>query len=335
MVVAMSSRAQTLTEVLNRALPTDVKRWASVAVVTGPSDQPVFTWHHDGGSASAIDFWPASVVKLYTCVAAFEKLNALSMPTHSALVFERQQEDGRWVTDAARTLPEMCSTIFRESDNDDYTLQLRFCGLDWINGTFFNQEKGFSRTALMRGYVKEPPFNYDRDRPQRVRLIDPLTGVSKAVEHTWSGKRYSKELGATVLDADTANCSPTRDMVECLRRVMFHEQLPESERYDLTAEQLVLLRDGVDGTTGLRNTFYAFAWDDGVEWVFPGAKGSYFHKPGNISNYYLELAYVHDEASGARFLFAVVSETGDDKAVRLMGRAIAEWVRDGFARESF
>ncbi|MEM1446668.1 MAG: hypothetical protein AAGF84_11465 [Planctomycetota bacterium] len=312
----------------------DFKKWASVIIVDGPDETPTFTWHHYRDSEHSIDFWPASVVKLYTCVAGCEKLNAMGLPTDVRLDFLRPdprkvyadhpQHPGYRV-EACRMFPEMCSGIFRESTNDDYTMQLRFYGIDAINTDFFTAANGFTHTALMRGYVHLPPHVYERELPQRIEVTDPVTGESQLVEHTWSGTSYSEKLGAHVLSKTTANCSTTRDMAECLRRVMFHEVIPEAERFDLRPDQLKLLREGRDGYTGLKNTEYAWGWDDAVEAVMPEAE--YFHKPGNISNYYVELAYVRDAASGTRFVMAVATESRDKNPCRDCCKAIAAWAK--------
>ncbi|MEM8496036.1 MAG: hypothetical protein AAF663_11700 [Planctomycetota bacterium] len=260
----MAASRSTLDALLD-PVAADTPKWASVILIDGPDDAPTFTWHHYRDSEHSIDFWPASVVKLYTCVASCEKLNAMGMPTDVRLDFVTPE--GR--VEACRMFPEMCSGIFRESTNDDYTMQLRFVGIDDLNTNFFTADRGFTHTALMRGYVHQPPHVYERELPQRIEVTDPITGQTQRVEHTWSGVSYAEKLGAHVLSKTTGNCSTTRDMAECLRRVMFHESIPEAERFDLRPDQLALLREGRDGYTGLRNTEYAWGWDDAVEAVLP------------------------------------------------------------------
>lgn len=320
----MPARANTFDDLLAPVDP-GTPKWATVVTIAGPDGAPRFTWHHYRDSETSIDFWPASVVKVYTAVAGLELLNELNMPTDSVLTFFHHAGN-RWHLDAARTFPEMCSGIFRESSNEDYTLQLRFLGLDRLNAQFFTADNGFAHTALMRGYIHEPPYRYDPAQPQRITVTDPATGKTATVEHTWTGTPYAQNLGAHILDATTGNCSPTRDMAECLRRVMFHEALPEAERFNLTDEQLTLLREGRDGFTGLRNTNYAFAWDDAIAAVFPDAR--FYHKPGNISNFYLDLCYAADDATGRRFIAATATGSQDKSTCAAMNRAIAQWVRD-------
>jgi len=314
----------TLDELLVDVSP-DVTKWASVVIVTEEDGRPRFEWHHFDDSADAVNFWPASAIKIYTVVAALEYLNELGLDTDCTLTFERKT-DGVWVLDCARTMREMISEIFRRSSNEDYTLLLRFVGVDRINTSFLSTERGFPHSALMRGYVLGRPYEYIREEPQRITVRAP-NGESQVVEHTWSGTSYSKQRGATIISDTTGNCTSTREMAECLRRIMFHEQLPAAERYNLTAEQVRFVREGGAGLTGLKNRNAGpYAWERGADAVFPGA--AYYHKGGLISTYSLDLAYVDHEATGARFIVCVAAGTGKTSTIRAMSRRIALWISD-------
>ena len=305
--------------------------WATVIRVdpspdTGP---PRFETIHYRDSATAIDFWPASVVKLYTCVAAFVWCNQLGIPDDAVFRFQRPAEpdgpnpDGGWLTDCTRTLPEMCSNIFRESANEDYTLLLRLLGPDWLNERFLTPANGFARTALQRGYIHDPPHRFTPQEAQRIEIyaLGDRPRRLHTREHTWSGVSHAARLGQTLIDRAINNCSSTGDMAECMRRLMFHESLPPAERFDLTPAQLELLREGRDGFTGLRNTRWTWAWADAIAEVLPDAR--FYHKSGNISTHYLDLVYVSDEASDTHFIGAVATASGSDAACRRIFRAIA------------
>jgi len=299
----------------------DIGKWASVCLVEGSETKPSFKWFHYKDSAKAVNFWPASTIKIYTVVAALELLNEIEMPLNSIVIFERKHE-GKWLLDTSRTMPEMVSEIFRRSSNEDYTLLLRMVGIDRINTRFLTTSRGFPGSALMRGYVRNRPYLYIRTEPQRI-TVRTLAGQSKTIEHTWSGRSYSRERGATVLSETTGNCTSTRELAECLRRILFHEHLPEGDRYHLTGEQLAFLREGWEGLTGLRNT-KGFVAESARE-IFP--KATFYHKAGVISTYSLDLAYVDDSAqSGKRYLISIAANSGKDTTVKAMSRAIAAWV---------
>jgi len=306
--------------VLNGVSP-EIDKWASVCLVEGGETNPSFKWFHYRNSAKANNFWPASTIKLYTVVAAFELLNELHMPLDSIVVFERKNGND-WQLDTARVMPEMVSEIFRRSSNEDYTLLLRMVGIDRMNSRFLIESKGFHSSALMRGYVRNRPYLYVRTEPQRI-TVRALTDQGKTIEHKWSGRSYSKERGATILSETTGNCTSTRELAECLRRVLFHEHIPEEDRYNLTGEQLTFLRKGREGLTGLMNP-KGFVAESALK-IFP--KAIFYHKGGLISTYSLDLAYVDDsQQSGKRYIISIAANSGKETTVKAMSLAIASWV---------
>ena len=311
----------------------EVTKWATVCVVTrDAAGAPVFTWHDYRDTGRARDFWPASTVKLYTAVAALELLHAKGMPVDTTVTYLHQTGEGEWVTDCARTAREMLGEVFARSSNEDYTLLLRLTGVDGINTRFFIPEKGFRDTALMRGYVLERPYVYQRDEAQRMILRGP-DGRTETVEHSWSGHSYAADKGATVIDPKTANVTTTRELAECLRRILYHEYLPEAERFRISPEMLDFLRHGSPGATGLENKGQKsgpFAWT-GTKDVFPEAR--FYHKCGQIANYALEVAAVDASARGGpEYILVPAAAAGSatkpvngETIIAEMSRRIARW----------
>ena len=336
LLAAITAWAGSIDDVIDPIAP-GIKKWASVCVVTKDVDgKPVFTWHDYKATADATDFWPASTIKLYTAIATLELLNekGLDFATTTA-AFERRDTEGKWTLDCARGVREMISEVFRRSSNEDYTLLLRVTGLDRINTAFLTPERGFPHSALMRGYVTGRTWKYDTTEPQRITLRAG-DGKTESIEHAWSGRFYAEERGGAQIDARTGNLTSARELAECMRRVMFHEALPENERYRLTDAQIGFLRTGGDGFTGLETKAKEsgpIGWKDGVEGVFPNAR--FFHKCGVITSYALETACVDDTANGGpRFIVVPIVAAGSstkpesgEKIIGKMSRAIAEWVK--------
>ncbi len=314
-------------------------KWATVCIITkSPDGHHAFTWHDYRDTAARTDFWPASTIKIYAVIAALELLNERGFPFDSTVQFEHQNKDGSWTLDCARGVKEMLSEVFRRSSNEDYTLLLRLTGIDRINTQFLTPERGFPHSALMRGYVLGRPYQYSREEAQRITLRSADGSKTVTLEHTWSGRSYSEERGATIFEAKTGNVTSPRELGECLRRVLFAEEIPEADRYHLNSEQLEFLRHGAAGLTGLQTTSpdsEPDAWLNGVEPVFPNAK--FFHKCGLIADYALEVAAVDDTAnSGAQFILVPVIHAGEEstpvtgqKLVGQMARAISDWVKAG------
>ncbi len=332
----------TLTDCLGPIFPA-IEKWATVVLVEGSLEKPEFVWHHYKDQPQATNFWPASCVKLYTAIAAILRIKEVAAaqgqqlePLETTVTLEHRDEKGVWVLDTARTLRESLSEVFRRSSNEDYTFHLRICGLDWLNAAFFLPERGFTHTALMRGYVTGRPSVYRREEAQRVTVTSPR-GVRFVYDHAWSGKSFSEAKGASIIDAKTGNVTTTRDLAECLRRLLFQEEIPQNERFGLSAEERQFLLHGHlgHGLVGLQTTgpeSGPSAWKNGLDAVFPRAK--FYHKTGSISNFGLEVAYLDDfNDSGRRFLLVPVCQAGistkplGDDVIAAMSRAIGEWVR--------
>lgn len=301
-----------------------VSKWASIVRVTGPAEKPDFHWQHYRTSETAIDFWPASTIKIYAVIAALEQMEELGFPLDAVYQFERKT-GGNWVLDSSRTMKEMISEVFRRSSNEDYTLLLRSVGVDRINTQLLTVERGFPHSALMRGYVKGRPYEYVREERQRITIRTP-DRREHHWEHEWSGTSYSQLRGASVISDRTGNCTTTRELADCLRRVMFHEVIPESDRFRISTEKLEFLRRGGDGLTGLEQKGPgSFAWEGAVEQVFPKARYSF--KLGQISTHTLDLCYIDDAESGVRCVMALASGNGKSETVRKMSLAICQQLK--------
>lgn len=319
------------------SLAPELTKLAVVCLVRdGDDGTPCFDWIEYRDTADRKDFWPASTVKLYAVIAAMERVREAGFDLDVTATFEHREADGKWVLDSSRTLRELSSEVFRPSSNEDYTLLLRLVGIDWLNTKFLTAERGFPNSALMRGYVRTRPWVYEREEAQRIRLTSPDGSHSVVIEHTWSGRSYSEERGCTVIDAKTGNVTTPRELADCLRRILFHEYLPEAERFRISSEQLRFLREGGGGLSGLATVATESGpsgWTGAAGEVFPKAK--YFHKSGLISDHALELGYVDDSANGGpRYFFVPVVGAGHatkpvdgETLVGRMSLEIAKWVK--------
>jgi hypothetical protein len=312
------------------AIAPGTAKWATLGIIDA---QGHATWMDYRDTGTQLNFWPASSIKLYAVIAALELLTEQGLDVDTTCTFHHRDGQGIWHIDAARTVREMMSEVFKRSSNEDYTLLLRLVGIDRINTQLFTPGRGFPSTALMRGYVKGRPHEYVRSEPQRIRLTSSDGKTQRVIEHTWSGRSYSKDRGCTIIDAEAGNVTSPRELAECLRRVFFHEQLAETERYHLSADQLAALRVGSDGFTGLHMQVAStgpYAWTGAVQQLFPDAK--FHHKPGMISNYALDAAYV--DAGKVKFILVPVIAAGHaspapggEALVGQMAQAMAAWIQ--------
>ena len=316
--------AEPLDSVLETVHP-EIRKWASVIRVDSPTSTPTFKSYHYQGSEDAVDFWPASTIKLYTVIATLEWLNRQGFGIDTTLTFSHRSENGEgseWVVDCARTYSEMVSEVFRRSSNEDYTLLLRTLGIDAINTKFLIPNKGFPHSALMRDYITYRPAVYENNEDQRIQAISP-SGIGKTFEHHWSGISYSKQRGASALSAETGNCTSTAELANCLKRLLFHSQIPTKERFDITAAQAKWICEGDPkrGIVGLENRLAGpYGWEDSGELVFPKAR--YFHKAGLISSYALDVCYLSDRESDQHLILAIAAHSGEEGIIRDMALKI-------------
>ena len=315
----------------------DLQKWASICLVGGSAEKPNFEWHDFRDTGTRTDFWPASTIKLYAVIAALELLHEQGLSLQSTASFEHQDSSGIWHLDCARTMPEMLSEVFRRSSNEDYTLLLRLVGIDRINTQLLIPERGYPQSALMRGYVKDRPWGYMREEPQRIHLSSTDGTQGKIIQHCWSGRYYAEERGCTVIDAKTGNVTSAHELTDTLRRLLFHEHLAENERFKLTEQQINFLLHGGNGFVGLetRNADSGpSSWSPKMQSHFPKAR--FYHKCGVISDHAMDLACLDDRANGGPcclWLLAVkaghaTKPLDGETRVGQMADALADWLKD-------
>ncbi len=296
--------------------------WASLISVQDDDGVPAFASYAYADTADRTDFWVASTIKIYTVTAALVLLReqGLSLDTE-ATFYRRTDSADPWSEDLTVTFRQLIFDVFDHSSNSAYTLLLRFAGIDWLSTAFFTPAHGFQSTALMVPYVSDRPWRYDRGEQQRIVLTDGATTAERT--HTWSGTLYDDEVGCAFRYSSRANCSPPSEMAEHMRRLMFHEWLPDSERFAVDPEQLDWVRYG-DATTDVMY-LPGSPWAEGVLRVFPDA--DYWHKAGRVTDYALDLHYVDDVTTNTRFAASVVTESTTTAAYDRVSEELTRMLR--------
>ena len=296
-----------------------VPTWVALVYVQFADGQPRFGWVDYDDTLNDFDFWPASTIKIYTVTATLELLLEYGFSLDATATFyHRSGED--WVEDITVSFRQMIFDIFDHSSNSDYTLLLRFGGVDWLNTDFFTSENGFDATALMRPYVSNTPYRYDLDEEQRIVIEEGDRSEERI--HSWSGVSYADVAGCTVYNSTgTANCSTPRDMAEHMRRIMFHEHLDSDEQFDVRTADLDWLRYG-DEDPVLNDP--EASWAAGVMRVLPGA--DYYHKAGRVTDFALDLHYVDDASTDTHYIAAIATESTSTSTYQKLSEEIARMV---------
>jgi len=244
----------------------------AVRIVTGV-EGPAYVLYEAGAGAFDQDFWPASTVKLLAALGALDFVRSVGFTGAAQVTFDDGTSD---------TVRAIIDRAIRVSSNADYDLTMLVAGLDRLNDEFLTAERGFPTVVLQRSYTG----NGVRDSPgltllegERTLRVEPRRGRA--------------DYGCP----DNGNCTSLFDLVEGLRRVMLHVELPPAERFDIDPADRAALLDALcnDEDSSFR---------DGARAAF-GTEPRVCHKTGSVHDRdYLDHALIEDPRTGSRFLLA-------------------------------
>ena len=329
--VAQETPTNRLSESLNMAIDAhrnDVQAWVNVTRIERSGSSNTLRHLSYGQSSKETDFWPASVIKMYTATAGLELLSDWGFSIDAVATFYRQNRDGEWIEEVSMSFRELIRRTFDCSSNITYTLLLRLAGVDWLNSSFF-PKYGMDDTALMRGYVRssDRPYGYEIWAPQRIVITDSGRQVERI--HQYSGVSHADAAGCTIWNTNgTGNCTSPMSMSEHLRRIVMHDELPVSERFSIRNDLMNWYRGEAEDLV-LNN----IAGEDcggpvleGVQRVFETPK--LLHKEGLVSEYRGSVHYVRDEQSQTEYVAAVMLKSPDARLLSKVSEEIARVIRD-------
>ncbi|MCK0137040.1 serine hydrolase [Arenibacter sp. S6351L] len=184
-------------------------------------------------------FYPASTVKILTAVLALEKLNEMdSLDLYTQFYVEGDSLE--------TTFANEISKIFAVSDNEANNRLLEFLGQDRINQSL--KDKGIAAVRISHRLSTENAFEVTT-RPLIAYLNDTTTtwlkpSVNKppvplALNGIKKGMAYYEEntLINEPFDFSLKNYYPLSTQNEVLKRIIFPEQFPKNERFNLSPDQ--------------------------------------------------------------------------------------------------
>ncbi len=249
--------------------------------------QPAYLLYEAGQGAFSTEFYPASTVKLLTSVGALEYLGDLGFSGAARVQFD----DG-----FAATVSSLYESAITVSSNESYDRMVQMAGLGYLNDVFLpgygfdSFEFRYSMTLL------------DLEHPPGYVLSEMVTvGSPPSAEY-----RVLEVAGSTTVDSTTETTVPAFedrndtdlfDLVDGLRRVMLAGEIPEDERFELSAADLEGLQDSL-------NVAYPSFLEVGAAQVL-GNDVAVWHKGGWMPGAEcVDHAYVEDPSSGRRFFLA-------------------------------
>ncbi len=265
-------------------------------------------YDYEGTSGEGRSWWPASTVKLLAAVAALERLHSWGFGPAARVTFEYREIEGG---PATLTVEQIVRGAITPSDNVAYDRLVEIAGYEWLNDIFLSDDKGLGGSVLQRGYGGRHRYADSgrgslRHSP-RITLVEG--NKTKVLPERSSTKNYDCP--------GQGNCVPLRDLAECLRRVMLHDELPAKERFELGGEELTLLRSALSGRRkrGLGVV-------KGLNSAFGEDRLRFHHKAGFALKWFSDNVFVEDTASGRKWLVALANRPGRDsldEAARQLG----------------
>jgi hypothetical protein len=193
-----------------------------------------FTYHLNAENY----FYPASTVKFPIAILALEKLNTIentSKDTH--YLIEREPEKLRF--------SEEITKVFAVSDNEASTHLLEFIGFDYLNErmkakglTPFRVSHRLSAPNASDPKSKSITLYKEDNTIVSLPAIHSKPSAPLQLNHLKKGIGYMKndELVNEPFDFSNKNYYPLETLHNTMKRIVFPEAFPESERFNLTAK---------------------------------------------------------------------------------------------------
>jgi hypothetical protein len=264
----------------------------AIRVLEGPEGR-VYEQFEAGGGAMAVDFWPASSIKVLAALGALDFVRSLGFTGAATIAFD----DGL----PSQTLRSIYEPAIRDSSNYDYDLLVRIAGLDRLNSEFLTARNGFPVTSISRSYGG---LDFDES---------PAMILEEGGKRTYVPVRKA-ELAP---ECGTGNCSNLFEMAESVRRIVLHDQIPMEQRFDLDPVDVKALAGALQKAEGF--------FPASVTRVL-GSGAKIWSKPGDAAELdCLDVALI-ESRTGRRFLVAasVPHAAGGCEALSRLGRGVLE-----------
>jgi hypothetical protein len=224
-----------------------------------------------GGGALGSNFWPASSIKLLAAVGALEFVGQQGFTGAATVAFG---------SGAPRTIRSIYDAAIRISSNSDYDLLVELAGVDWLNKEFLTPARGFPVTVIQRSYT-----------------VGGNLRTNPAVTLTEGGRKVTipARSGRVDTDCPRGQCSNLFEMSESVRRVVLHNEIPESERFKLAPAD-------VAGLTSALLT--AEGWFEPAVAQVVGPTARIYGKPGQVPGRDCLDVTLIEGRNGQRFLLS-------------------------------
>lgn len=289
-------------------------------------------------------FYPASTVKFPAAVLALEKLNDLNIPgvnkyTHLSIdsVYEGHVHfDENYKNECGYpNIADYVKKIFVVSDNEAFNRLYDFLGQKEFNERL--KKRGFNGTKIThRLSVTRTPEQNMQSNP--IKFYDDegkiiyeqsaryeSTDIKLELNETVKGKGYFSEgkLINKPKDFSQNNFFGLRDQHELLKRIYFSEQFDESQRFNLTEDDYLFLKECMSMLPGQSECpkYESDEYYDGyVKFLMFGDTKEnipdnikIYSKSGLAYGYLTDNCYVVDENNDVEFLLSATLQVNENQ----------------------
>ena len=281
-------------------------------------------------------FYPASTVKMPLAILTLDKINNLNIPgfTKSSTLYydsvgARQEViyNNPYAVNGKQTIEQAIREIFLVSDNNAANRLFEFVGQENIHAKL--AEKGYT-DAYIRNRLE---LGRTQEESRQTQAIDAYDDNGKLIYHfnpqynkqplpnynVQLGKGYLNNNDSLInspLDFSTKNRIYLNDLHHILQSVLFYEQTPKAQQFNLTKEDRQFLIKWMH-TLPTESTYPTYDttdyWPAYCKFMFMGSeKGpipsniKIFNKVGDAYGFLLDISYIIDPVNKVEFMLSGV-----------------------------
>lgn len=287
-------------------------------------------------------FYPASTVKMPLAILALDKINNLNIPgfsKSSTLYYDsvgaRQEViyNNPYAVNGKQTIEQAIREIFLVSDNNAANRLFEFVGQENIHAKL--AEKGYT-DAYIRNRLE---LGRTQEESRQTQAIDAYDDNGKLIYHfnpqynkqplpnynVQLGKGYLNNNDSLInspLDFSTKNRIYLNDLHHILQSVLFYEQTPKAQQFNLTKEDRQFLMKWMH-TLPTASTYPTYDttdyWSAYCKFIFMGAEKKpipsnikIFNKVGDAYGFLLDISYIVDTVNKVEFMLSGVMYCNKD-----------------------
>jgi hypothetical protein len=282
-------------------------------------------------------FYPASSVKLSACVLALEKLNNLGIHRDTPMKIGKGRASQKAVIydysakDKKSTIANYIKKVLVVSDNDGFDRLYEFLGQEYYNETLW--KKGYKDTRILHRLGNN--MSYEENK-----YTNPITfynGEKIIYEQpmAYNNKDYSNHIyglikgkayvsGRTLIhspkDFSRNNFFSIENLQGILKAIMFPEQVPYEQRFNLKQDDYEFLRKYMSMLPKECDSPKYNLKDSNFKYFIFGDKSSpipknikIYNKIGCAYGYLIDNAYITDIDKGIEFMLTAVIYTNENE----------------------